>query len=173
MDQGTIKIIKLPKISEKTRNETNTDKKKMKEDKEKRDFIRPRMVFQVKKMTSVISGVFSRKKTHAGENREQRDDSAEITEADESLVVGKAKPKQNPLQKKESFWESAIIRLKILILGQRLKTRRRRRRKISLSEGTGEEELCKKRILMGERCKPVNRSGILHYDGDGVLLPEP
>ncbi|KAJ6305965.1 hypothetical protein OIU78_021321 [Salix suchowensis] len=36
----------------------------------------------------------------------------------------------------------------------------------------GGEELCKKRILMGEKCKPLNFSGSLHYDEDGILLPE-
>nr|GLL37352.1 hypothetical protein CDL12_18591 [Ipomoea trifida] len=36
-----------------------------------------------------------------------------------------------------------------------------------------EIELCKKRILMGEKCKPLNVSGSLHYDQNGVLLPEP
>lgn len=142
----------------------------MKEEKVKRDFIRPRMVFTVKKMTSVISGIFSRKKTLVGENREQRNDSAEITEADETLAY---RTKPNPIQRKESFWGIARIRLKILILGQRLKTRRKRRRRRSLSEGIGEEELCKKRILMGERCKPMNKSGVLQYDGDGILLAEP
>ncbi|ESQ32213.1 hypothetical protein EUTSA_v10005673mg [Eutrema salsugineum] len=177
MDQETLNI-KIPKTSEKTRRKkkTNTDhKKKMKEEKWKRHLIRTRMVFPVKKMTSVISGVFSRKKTLAGENRGKRDGSSEeITEADETLSVGKAKPKQNLLQKKESFWESARVRLKILILGRRLRTRkRRRRRRRRLNEGIGEDELCKKRILMGERCKPINRSGILQYDGDGILLPEP
>ncbi|KAJ6883388.1 hypothetical protein NC652_030575 [Populus alba x Populus x berolinensis] len=34
------------------------------------------------------------------------------------------------------------------------------------------EELCKKRILMGEKCKPLSFSGSLHYDEDGTLLPE-
>ncbi|GMP40059.1 hypothetical protein CsSME_00010651 [Camellia sinensis var. sinensis] len=34
------------------------------------------------------------------------------------------------------------------------------------------EELCKKRILMGEKCRPLNLSGALHYDKNGVLLPE-
>nr|GMD03576.1 uncharacterized protein LOC107772263 [Ipomoea batatas] len=33
-------------------------------------------------------------------------------------------------------------------------------------------ELCKKRILMGERCRALSTSGSLHYDGNGVLLPE-
>ncbi|XP_075505570.1 uncharacterized protein LOC142542685 [Primulina tabacum] len=33
-------------------------------------------------------------------------------------------------------------------------------------------ELCKKRILMGEKCRPLNVSGALHYDEAGILLPE-
>ncbi|KAL1210154.1 hypothetical protein V5N11_029576 [Cardamine amara subsp. amara] len=91
------------------------------------------MVFLVKKMTSVISGVFSRKKTLAGENRGERyASSEEITKAGETLYVGKAKSKQNLLQKKESFWESARVRLKIIILGQRLTTRKRRRRSLNM-----------------------------------------
>ncbi|GAV88070.1 hypothetical protein CFOL_v3_31494 [Cephalotus follicularis] len=39
-------------------------------------------------------------------------------------------------------------------------------------EDRGDKELCKKRILMGERCKPLNYSGSLHYDINGILLPE-
>ncbi|KMT11278.1 hypothetical protein BVRB_5g109650 [Beta vulgaris subsp. vulgaris] len=31
-------------------------------------------------------------------------------------------------------------------------------------------ELCKKKILMGEKCKPLH--GSLHYDKNGVLVPE-
>ncbi|XWS58131.1 hypothetical protein CRYUN_Cryun08bG0008200 [Craigia yunnanensis] len=34
------------------------------------------------------------------------------------------------------------------------------------------QELCKKRILMGVRCRPLNHSGIIQYDENGVLLPE-
>ncbi|EOA22247.1 hypothetical protein CARUB_v10002836mg, partial [Capsella rubella] len=97
-------------------------------------------------------------KPFAGENKEQRDGSADVTKADDETFS--IKSKQNPVQKKESFWEIARIRMEILILGQRLmKTRK--------------EELCKKRILMGERCKPINKSGVLQYGGDGILLPEP
>uniref|UniRef100_A0A7N0ZU11 Uncharacterized protein n=1 Tax=Kalanchoe fedtschenkoi TaxID=63787 RepID=A0A7N0ZU11_KALFE len=33
-------------------------------------------------------------------------------------------------------------------------------------------ELCKRRILMGVKCKPFNASGKLHYDRDGVILAE-
>ncbi|WCJ42999.1 hypothetical protein M5689_023768 [Euphorbia peplus] len=39
------------------------------------------------------------------------------------------------------------------------------------SEGRGSEELCKKRILMGGKCKPL-MGGILQYDRDGVLKPD-
>lgn len=39
-------------------------------------------------------------------------------------------------------------------------------------EESGGQELCKKRILMGSKCKPLNSSGILQYDKDGILLPE-
>ncbi|CAH8381992.1 unnamed protein product [Eruca vesicaria subsp. sativa] len=155
------KIKLQPKTSEKAKRK---NEKKMKEEKGKRGFIRPRLVFPVKKMTSVVSGAFRRKKTLKSENRGHRDDSAK-----ETLAVVKPKPKK-------SFWGSARIGVKILILGQRLKTkksRRRGRRSLSLREGNGDEELCKKRILMGERCKPINESGVLQYDCDGILVPEP
>ncbi|XP_050273878.1 uncharacterized protein LOC126716884 [Quercus robur] len=39
-------------------------------------------------------------------------------------------------------------------------------------EEKGELELCKKRILMGEKCRPLGFSGTLQYDKDGILLPE-
>ena len=39
-------------------------------------------------------------------------------------------------------------------------------------EEKGELELCKKRILMGEKCRPLDFSGTLQYDKDGILLPE-
>ncbi|KAJ4719381.1 hypothetical protein OWV82_007368 [Melia azedarach] len=41
--------------------------------------------------------------------------------------------------------------------------------KLKIAEG---EELCKKRILMGGKCRPLNTSGILQYDKDGILLPD-
>ncbi|KAF3454565.1 hypothetical protein FNV43_RR05013 [Rhamnella rubrinervis] len=39
-------------------------------------------------------------------------------------------------------------------------------------EESGDRELCKKRILMGSKCKPLNLSGTLQYDSNGILLPE-
>lgn len=41
----------------------------------------------------------------------------------------------------------------------------------AMQEGDG-IELCKKKILMGEKCRPLHKSGTLHYDENGVLLPE-
>ncbi|KAJ8529573.1 hypothetical protein K7X08_036408 [Anisodus acutangulus] len=35
-----------------------------------------------------------------------------------------------------------------------------------------ELELCKKRILMGGKCRLLSASGSLHYDQNGILLPE-
>lgn len=35
-----------------------------------------------------------------------------------------------------------------------------------------ELELCKKRILIGYKCRPLGRSGTLRYDKNGILLPE-
>ncbi|PON89540.1 hypothetical protein TorRG33x02_146840 [Trema orientale] len=41
-------------------------------------------------------------------------------------------------------------------------------------DGTGSGvELCKKRILMGGKCKPLNISGTLQYDQNGILRPDP
>ncbi|KDP23428.1 hypothetical protein JCGZ_23261 [Jatropha curcas] len=38
--------------------------------------------------------------------------------------------------------------------------------------GGEQQELCKKRILMGEKCRPLSYSGTLQYDKDGTLLPD-
>ncbi|CAI9089669.1 OLC1v1024287C1 [Oldenlandia corymbosa var. corymbosa] len=35
-----------------------------------------------------------------------------------------------------------------------------------------DSELCKKKILMGEKCRPLTKSGTLHYDETGVILAE-
>lgn len=58
-----------------------------------------------------------------------------------------------------------------------VKMRRMRSVKMKQREGEsetkeGNQELCKKRILMGGKCKPLNVSGVLHYDQNGILLPE-
>lgn len=39
-------------------------------------------------------------------------------------------------------------------------------------EEGGSLELCKKRIMMGKKCRPLNISGVLRYDKYGVLVPE-
>lgn len=57
------------------------------------------------------------------------------------------------------------------------KMRRMRSVKMRQREGKseteeGNQQLCKKRILMGGKCKPPNISGVLHYDQNGIFLPE-
>ncbi|KAJ9180303.1 hypothetical protein P3X46_008569 [Hevea brasiliensis] len=54
----------------------------------------------------------------------------------------------------------------------KIKSTRINEGKSSERKDRGEEELCKKRILMGEKCKPLSYSGTLEYDKDGVLLPD-
>ena len=39
-------------------------------------------------------------------------------------------------------------------------------------EENGELVLCKKRIPMGEKCRPLGFSGTLRYDKGDILLPE-
>ncbi|KAH0991829.1 hypothetical protein GBA52_003312 [Prunus armeniaca] len=39
-------------------------------------------------------------------------------------------------------------------------------------EERGAQELCKKRILMGGKCRPLNLSGTLQYDENGILTTE-
>nr|GMD46921.1 hypothetical protein CDL12_18591 [Ipomoea batatas]GMD69386.1 hypothetical protein CDL12_18591 [Ipomoea batatas] len=70
-------------------------------------------------------------------------------------------------------WKKKIRMRKSSSVGA-VKKRFARIRSCRMSGRKEEEiELCKKRILMGEKCKPLNVSGSLHYDQNGVLLPEP
>ncbi|ONI04357.1 hypothetical protein PRUPE_6G317300 [Prunus persica] len=39
-------------------------------------------------------------------------------------------------------------------------------------EERGAQELCKKRILMGSKCRPLSLSGTLQYDENGILITE-
>lgn len=66
---------------------------------------------------------------------------------------------------------SNLIGIPTRVLSTHLKLKKWERVKAGKREECG-EELCKKRILMGEKCKPLNISGSLHYDEDGILLPE-
>ncbi|KAG6427198.1 hypothetical protein SASPL_111439 [Salvia splendens] len=58
-------------------------------------------------------------------------------------------------------WKTSLKKVKL-----RLKT------KTKSANKEPPEELCKKRILMGEKCRALNLSGVLHYDNQGILLPE-
>ncbi|XWS30323.1 hypothetical protein CRYUN_Cryun24cG0107200 [Craigia yunnanensis] len=66
------------------------------------------------------------------------------------------------------------FRSKTLTSHRKLKTAGSIKKMISVQMGgkSEKQELCKKRILMGGKCRPLNHSGIIHYDENGVLLPE-
>ncbi|KAE9618943.1 hypothetical protein Lalb_Chr02g0148001 [Lupinus albus] len=87
------------------------------------------------------------------------------------------------VRRKVSSWHLVWIPSKLLGIRLKLKMVRsvmkRKVTKQSKKKGDkygnkerGEEELCKKRILMGVKCKPLSSSGILRYDEDGIFLPE-
>ncbi|KAL1546201.1 hypothetical protein AAHA92_22833 [Salvia divinorum] len=44
--------------------------------------------------------------------------------------------------------------------------------KLRKTKTTVAMELCKKRILLGNKCRDLNLSGVLQYDKQGILLPE-
>ncbi|KAJ1385598.1 hypothetical protein SESBI_41561 [Sesbania bispinosa] len=82
------------------------------------------------------------------------------------------------VRRKASLWRLVRIPSKILVIRLKLKMLRSLvKKKVTkqFEQGDGEDkdrELCKKRILMGGRCKPLNSSGTLSYDSDGLFLPE-
>lgn len=87
----------------------------------------------------------------------------------------------NDDQKQEGSHSLPRVPLRIMTAQHRLKVARSMRKKM-VKMGSGKtdqedgersvQELCKKRILLGEKCRPLNHSGTLQYDKDGVLLPE-
>lgn len=77
-------------------------------------------------------------------------------------------------------WRLVRIRIrinpsKILVINRliKLKMIRSLMMKMKVEQGAGEDdsELCKKRILMGGRCKPLCSSGTLTYDADALFFP--
>ncbi|OIW07099.1 hypothetical protein TanjilG_02733 [Lupinus angustifolius] len=98
----------------------------------------------------------------------------------------KAKIRFSEVRRKVSSWRSVgilskvlVIRLKLKMVRSIIKRKVRKQSKHDLEQNgdeNGEEdkgrELCKKRILMGVRCKPLSSSGTLRYDEDGIFLPE-
>ncbi|KAG6437764.1 hypothetical protein SASPL_102692 [Salvia splendens] len=64
---------------------------------------------------------------------------------------------------------SAILTSKWKISLKKVKLRLKRTKTATSTEAM---ELCKKRILMGDKCRTLNLSGVLQYDKHGILLPE-
>ncbi|XWS40799.1 hypothetical protein CRYUN_Cryun17cG0026500 [Craigia yunnanensis] len=78
------------------------------------------------------------------------------------------------LKQAENSNDLPRFRSKTLTSHRKLKTAWSMKKMTSVLMGGKSEkrELCKKRILMGERCRPLNHSGIIQYDENGVLMPE-
>lgn len=82
-------------------------------------------------------------------------------EVEEPMVIGK----------QES--SGKLVRVVSSTVVQTRRNKLRKFNKKDLEKGKdGDVELCKKRILMGGKCKPLNISGTLHYDNNGILLPD-
>ncbi|KAJ3685264.1 hypothetical protein LUZ61_014428 [Rhynchospora tenuis] len=58
-----------------------------------------------------------------------------------------------------------------------LSNSKKRRRTLSIKKGSTEEDqegvVWRNTILMGEKCRPLNFSGAIHYDSDGNPTPVP
>ena len=78
------------------------------------------------------------------------------------------------LKQAENSNDLPRFRSKTLTSHRKLKTDWSMKKMTSVLMGGKSEkrELCKKRILMGRRCRPLNHSGIIQYDENGVLIPE-
>uniref|UniRef100_A0A2N9ITY1 Uncharacterized protein n=1 Tax=Fagus sylvatica TaxID=28930 RepID=A0A2N9ITY1_FAGSY len=108
-------------------------------------------------------------------------------EANSSTTVGVVTTSSFRLTGKQGS-SGHLIRVpsKILTTRQKLKVARSLRKKENkqleqdseqesdekVRDEKGDLELCKKRILMGAKCRPLGFSGILRYGKDGILLPE-
>ncbi|KAK6119056.1 hypothetical protein DH2020_047206 [Rehmannia glutinosa] len=68
---------------------------------------------------------------------------------------------------------SSLMKAKVELKRDVSRREKKTSREEAKEEGNNREmELCKKRILMGGKCRPLNPSGVLHYDKQGILLPE-
>ncbi|KAK6119016.1 hypothetical protein DH2020_047241 [Rehmannia glutinosa] len=78
----------------------------------------------------------------------------------------------------ESLWDLykghyCLMKAKVELNRDVSRREKKTSREEAKEEGNNREmELCKKRILMGGKCRPLNPSGVLHYDKQGILLPE-
>ncbi|CAL0320954.1 unnamed protein product [Lupinus luteus] len=89
----------------------------------------------------------------------------------------KAKMRLSEVRRKVSSWRSVRILSKVLVIRLKLKMvrsliKRKVRKQCKQDFEEKGDELCKKRILMGVRCKPLSSTGTLRYDEDGIFLPE-
>lgn len=71
-------------------------------------------------------------------------------------------------------WRLVRIVSKLMSITRSMKRKVRKRfgDESNREKDDGQVCLCNKRILMGERCKPLHSSGTLQYDSDGLLIPD-
>ena len=122
-------------------------------------------------------------------NINKKDDSCSICDGcstPNSRTVGGVTTSFRLIGKQGSSGHLIRVPSKILTTRKKLRVARSLRKKMNKQFKRGSEEendgkdkeengelvLCKKRIPMGERCRPLGFSGILQYDKDGILLPE-
>lgn len=141
-----------------------------------------------KLVTSILFNMFGRdsSKRVLSENDEHNSITTRTTSDIIALDKNNNKIKSTCTSSRTSKFLSHVFRKKFVIDGvrntSRLSLLRRaisaKRRAAKREEEGGDDkvavvnELCKRRILMGMKCKPVNASGKLHYGQDGVILHE-
>ncbi|KAH7866336.1 hypothetical protein Vadar_019053 [Vaccinium darrowii] len=178
--------IRMPKLLAKTLRRRNPQKcddtenaNDVKKKKKNNGWTEPGSSFP-KKVSSIVSNVFGNKKSAEKSSEETE----ETGETEESRKEAKAPSGFGGIFNKRNGKQASSSRL-IRVSNRKIRRGKSVREKEITDraekngdenekeeEGRGEEELCKKRILMGEKCRPLNQSGVLHYDENGVILPE-
>jgi hypothetical protein len=65
------------------------------------------------------------------------------------------------------------LKKRVSRLSKNSKHHRRMIKKMSSKEGQEGKAIWRNTILMGEKCRPLNFSGVIHYDSDGRLTSIP
>ncbi|OWM72447.1 hypothetical protein CDL15_Pgr018332 [Punica granatum] len=136
-----------------------------------------------RKMLLSLPALFDKKLVlHSIKNRIRRDESSRINALTHRVIRG-AKAKARRISTACDMISSRrtsprrASRAPIRVQTNRKKTRMpgpvgKEIKGRQANEVIEEFELCRKRILMGRKCKPLNSSGSLQYDENGILLPE-
>lgn len=130
------------------------------DDEDKRSKVRPQKV-------SLPLAYFFNMEKNEKNNKNNGDD---VGNSNGLMVIGRQESSRHliriPSRKSTSSRRKLRIAIYVRKMGNDNKTA------IRSEERDVGQELCKKRILMGGKCKPLNLSGTLQYDNNGILLPE-